>query len=104
MIEEVFNRHAIPRLLRLNGMSTEEQPKLRAGEIGRVSLSDLADFIDKMAGAGMPLFPDVELEEYLRNEAGLPGMPDTEGERATDTTGEAKPNDQATAPQPPPAT
>lgn len=71
MIEGVFNNYAIPRLFRLNGI-TDHLPKLRHETVQRPSLADLGVFISAMTGAGAQLFPDVELENHLRDIALLP--------------------------------
>lgn len=70
-IAEVVNVHAIPRLLRLNGMTVTSTPSLTYGEVGSVNLGELADFIQKMTMAGV-LMPDANLEAYLRQVANLP--------------------------------
>lgn len=72
-ITDVINNFAIPRLLRLNGYDTKYAPKLVHGEVEAVDLRELAEFISKLANAGMPLFPDEELEKYLKKQANLPG-------------------------------
>jgi hypothetical protein len=71
-IADVFNTHAIPRLLRLNGIDVRMAPKLTFGSIQPVDLESLGTFLAAMAGTGMPLFPDEELDSYLRTAAGLP--------------------------------
>jgi len=73
-IADVINRHAIPRLLRLNGIQVEEPPCLVHGDLEKISLEALSAFITAMNGAGMPLFPDQDLENYLRQQADLPMM------------------------------
>jgi hypothetical protein len=67
----VFNDHAIPRLLKLNGMDVARCPHLTYGDIGAVDLSVLGDFIGKLSQAGA-LVPDERLEDWLRDLAGLP--------------------------------
>ncbi len=71
-IADIFNTHAIPRLLKLNGVDIRMAPKLTFGSIQPVDLSALGEFLGKMAGTGMALFPDEELDSYLRTAAGLP--------------------------------
>jgi len=71
-IAEVFNQHAIPRLLRLNGISEELSPSLKFSTPKPVDLAMLGGFIGTLATAGAPLFPDTELENHLRGLAGLP--------------------------------
>ena len=70
-IADVFNDHAIPRLLKLNGMDVSRCPQLTYGDIGAVDLSVLGDFIGKLSQAGA-LVPDERLEDWLRDLAGLP--------------------------------
>lgn len=70
-IVEVFNTHAIPRLLALNGLSPSEMPFLAYGEVAHVDLAEVSDFVQKLTAAGA-IMPDERLEEYLRQVAGLP--------------------------------
>jgi hypothetical protein len=70
-IADVFNDHAIPRLLKMNGMDTSRSPLLDYGDIGAVDLSVLGEFISKVTQAGA-LVPDEGLEEWLREIANLP--------------------------------
>ena len=67
-----INRHAVPRLLRLNGMDEALAPKLVHGDIETQDIQQLASGLQTMANAGMPLFPDEKLEGYLRTQFGLP--------------------------------
>ncbi len=78
-LAEVFNLHAIPRLLRLNGMQADVPPKLAHGVIGSPNLSELADYVQKLTGAGA-LNPDDEVEQYLRQVANLPEMSEVKPE------------------------
>lgn len=71
-IVEVFNQHAIPRLMRLNGVDESLSPYLSAKMPKAVDLSQLGSFVTSMAQAGAPLFPDDVLEAHLRTLAGLP--------------------------------
>ena len=70
-IAEVFNQYAIPRLLKLNGMDISRPPYLTYGEVSHVDLTEISDFVTKLAQAGV-LMPDPKLEDYLRDLAGLP--------------------------------
>lgn len=82
-VTQVFNRTAIPRLLLVNGLRVEKPPKLVHGDIETIDLTELAEFVAKITGAGMPLFPDDEVENALRLQAGLPEKPEeTEDEKA----------------------
>jgi phage gp29-like protein len=70
-IAEVMNQYAIPRLMKLNGMDATRAPYLTYGEVSHVDLTEVADYISKLATAGV-LMPDPKLEDYLRDLAGLP--------------------------------
>lgn len=71
-IASVMNTHAIPRLCALNGIPADKFPTLTHSDLETPDLSELGDYITKLAGAGMPLFPDDELEAYLRKTGNLP--------------------------------
>jgi hypothetical protein len=72
IIADVINTHAIPELLRFNGIQTETPPKLVHGDVETIPLLELGSFIARLAGAGMPLFPDDNLEMFLRRQGGMP--------------------------------
>lgn len=76
-IAEVVNRTAVPRLWRLNGWPLDRMPKLVHGEVEDVNLTELGEYIGKLAAAGVPLFPNPNLEEHLHTVAKLPAP--TEG-------------------------
>ncbi len=82
-IASVMNRIAIPRLLEVNGMKTDDPPKLVPGDTQEADLKELGGYITALAGAGAPLFPDDDLEDYLRGIADLPLKP--EGSMAVPT-------------------
>lgn len=71
-IADVLNQFAIPRLLRLNGMTTEDPPKFVPSEVETPPLGEFGQLISALAGAGMPLFPDEDLEQAIREKAKLP--------------------------------
>jgi hypothetical protein len=71
-IAETFNNHGIPRLMRLNGVSEELSPKLTYTPPKNVDLDSIGRYIQQLTQAGAPLFPDLDLENYLRGLAGLP--------------------------------
>lgn len=76
-IRDVINRHAIPTLVRLNGWHGELAPTLEFGDIETVDLGVLGKYVTDLTGAGL-LFPDKELERFLRSQGNLP--PPEEGE------------------------
>ena len=71
-ISEVFNSHGLPRLMRINGFDISKTPSINFQSPDNIDLTALGAFIQQLAGAGAPLFPDEELEGYLREAAGLP--------------------------------
>jgi len=71
-IAEIFNRFAIPRLFEMNGFDTEELPILTHGSLETVDLAKLGTFIQQITAAGAELFPNKNLEDYLKGQAGLP--------------------------------
>jgi hypothetical protein len=75
-IAEVFNQHAIPRLLRLNGMDTTRLPELTYGDVAQVDLTEISQFVSQLAAAGI-IVSDSKLEAHLRLIAGLPPAEET---------------------------
>lgn len=67
---EVVNRHAIPRLLTLNGKSTEKAPYLAAGTLEDISLENLGKFVNVLRTAGIT-FTD-EQSDWLKRKGGIP--------------------------------
>lgn len=72
IIEDVMNRYAVPRLFHLNGIDEENLPKIKHGDIEKPDLTALGAYLNAMTNSGVPLFPDEDLEAYLREAAGLP--------------------------------
>lgn len=73
-IEDVLNRYAVPRLFLLNAMSLENLPKITHGDIEDPDLASLGTYIGSLVNAGVPLFPDEELEQHLRKVGHLPEL------------------------------
>ena len=73
-IIDVLNRHLVPRLFALNGVSLERLPKFTHSDIETVDLGELGTYIGALAAAGAPIFPSDEgvLERHLLQQAGLP--------------------------------
>ena len=69
---QVLNRYALPRLWRMNDFSIDVLPKFVPDMPQRLDLDSLGAFIANLAKAGMPLFPNDELEAYVRDAAGFP--------------------------------
>lgn len=74
-IADILNTYALPRLFRLNGWDTEEMPVIKHDNVQAPTLEDLAALITAMTGSGAALFPDTDLENYIRRTAGLPEKP-----------------------------
>lgn len=70
-IADVLNHHAVPRLLKLNGMDTRLAPKFVPGELRSRDLAERATTLLHAANAGF-LTPDDETENVVRDELGLP--------------------------------
>jgi hypothetical protein len=70
VIESPINTQLIPRLVGLN-YSTARMPKLVCSLIDSTSLTELADYVSKLASAGA-LRPEPTLEAYLRAKADFP--------------------------------
>src|SRR5205823_5722858 len=69
VIEDTFNRYAVPRLFELNNMNLENLPEVKHGDIEQPDLAELGAYIAALVQAGAPLFPDTDLEKYLREVA-----------------------------------
>lgn len=76
IIADVFNRYAIPRLFAMNDFQISDYPQIKHGDMDSVDLKELGDYVQKLAMAGMPLFPNDELEKYLLKVANMPEPPD----------------------------
>lgn len=70
-ILDVMNDEAIPELCALNGIPRELAPELKRGDIEKVNLAELAQFISSTAGVGA-LKIDDGLDKHLRDQAGIP--------------------------------
>lgn len=68
----IINRFAIPQLLKLNGIPLEYCPHLEHSDPESIPLESLGRYIQALSSAGMPLFPNGELEESLLRMAKLP--------------------------------
>lgn len=81
-VTEVLNRYALPRLWAINGLDPSTMPQYRPDMPQRLDLDGLGAFINNLAAAGMALFPDEELEGYLRDAGGLPEVEDPANSKA----------------------
>lgn len=105
-IASIINRYAIPQLMKLNGVPEELYPRFDHGDAEDVPLESLGNYIGALAKAGMPLFPNADLEKALLMAAKLPegGISDPQEalEEDTDALDEAAAEAAGRAtPQPP---
>ena len=78
-IADVINRFAVPRLWILNGMDPSNCPKVVHGDISTPDLAVLGAYVLALVQAGMPMFPDEQLENHLRQVAHLPEIVGNDG-------------------------
>lgn len=74
IICEVFNNHAVPQLIDMNGdhfRGITDYPRLIHGDVEDANLEKLGDYIHKMITCGA-LLPDEQLEDWVREQAGIP--------------------------------
>jgi hypothetical protein len=68
----VINRDLIPHLWRLNGFDKDTMPTMKYGKIGSIDPTTLSDNILKLSTAGFTLAADPKVDEYVREQVGLP--------------------------------
>ena len=73
VVSDEINAQAIPKLVILNGYTLDMVPTLMHGKVEAADMSKLADFLNQLSAAGMSVFPNMTLEKYLLETAGLPG-------------------------------
>lgn len=73
-IEDVLNKRLVPLIMSVNGFDPSRCPKLRHGDIETPDLEIVGEYVSRLAGAGLPLFPteDGQLERSLFRMANLP--------------------------------
>ncbi len=76
-MSQVYNKYAIARLFTLNGFDLDLAPKIAPDLAQRVDLDVLSNYVLRLAQAGMPLFPDEDIQTYLKDAAGLPDVDDS---------------------------
>jgi hypothetical protein len=74
---EVFNRTAIPRLMRLNGVPQELWPELRHGDIEQADINQLMGYVVQGVQSGA-IVPDETLDKFMREYGSLPARESTE--------------------------
>lgn len=93
-IAAVLNKHAIPRLLALNGI-VEKNAKTEfvPGTLKATNMKDLAQIIWQLSMAGMPLFPSDGLSEWLRGQLDMPEADGSEMVANPNTGAKAQPGE-----------
>lgn len=79
----VINRHGIPRVLALNGEDDDLAPEFVPDMAQRIDLDQLSNYVLRLSQAGMPLFPDPDLQNFMRDAAGLPESEQDDDDFAT---------------------
>lgn len=77
-IADVLNMHAVPGLFKMNNLRLDTLPKFVPNNVDPPDLGQLATFLSAMGSAGMQVFPDPELEKFVRSAAQLPKLDETE--------------------------
>ena len=90
IICEVFNNQAIPALIDINGdhfSGITDYPTLIHGDVEDANLEKLGDYIHKMITCGA-LLPDEQVEDFVREQAGIPERLEEWGAREDTTAGD----------------
>jgi hypothetical protein len=69
---DILNTIAVPRLFALNTFNVTKLPRFKTSPVVSPDLKELGDYIRALSGAKMPVFPDIDMENYLRKVANLP--------------------------------
>lgn len=97
-VVDILNDIAIARLFALNTFSgITALPKLKVGSVIAPNLAELGNFIKALAGSKMPLFPDINLENYLRRLVSFPETTEDDDQREAQL--QAAQQKQAATPQ-----
>ena len=70
-VTEVINRHAVPRLYKLNEWPQEHMSRFVPGDLSKADLGALGQYVRNLASVGV-ITPDPELEDAVREAADLP--------------------------------
>ena len=68
---DVLNAYAIPRLMRINGVSGDLAPTISYTAPRAPDLDTISNYVSKLTTSGA-MIPDDQLDDYLRDVAGLP--------------------------------
>jgi hypothetical protein len=79
-IAAVLNRNALPRLFYLNADDPDLIPEIKPDMATQLEPNALGNLILHLGQAGMPLFPDPALEDWIRDSMGMPPLPEEDPE------------------------
>lgn len=89
-VVDILNEIAIPRLFALNTFTgLSGLPKFKVTSVITPNLTELGNFIKALSGAQMPLFPDIDLENYLRRLVNFPEVSADDEERNSQLNGKS---------------
>lgn len=91
---ETFNRDVIGVLWEANDLPPELMPKMVAGDLEKPDLTQLAGYVGALVGSGAQMFPDRELENFLRKAGGLPLLPEDQEGQGADLPDQGLPQDE----------
>jgi hypothetical protein len=69
---EVFNKYAIDKLLKINGIDCKNPPKLVFGSVAHADLAALGPYLGALSDAGILSPSDPDLESWARLQADIP--------------------------------
>jgi hypothetical protein len=75
----IINRFLVPKLMRLNGWSAAEPPRLECSNIMNIEIADVVALVKAMSEGGALMFPDPDLERGLMSLIGMPRSAKNEG-------------------------
>lgn len=87
-VEDVFNRHCFPRLVRANGLPGACAPRLKFEDVESADEAAFAAAVAQLIGAGA-LTPDESVERYIRDYLNLPELGAISPGQLEDTMGAA---------------
>jgi phage gp29-like protein len=71
-VAAIINKDGLTRLWALNGLDPALMPEFVPDMAQQIDLDILSNFILRLSQAGVQMFPDEDLEDYVRDAAGLP--------------------------------
>lgn len=101
-VADTFMRHAVPRLMALNDMPLELAPIITFESVRAPTLTELGEFVQRLARAGAPFFPDDRLQDWFHERAGMPpSLPQAEAVHPEGNDGSAMQEGEEQQEEPP---